>query len=349
MNQLQADARMHVRPSLLCAIAIGGILTAVPLPVLAQDDNPSDWNHFGLDFRMGFNIQAKFMNAGVMAAPAGPAAGPAANRTYSDGFVNVDRSGNSGSQTWNWGYQHASQVSGDTLLMHATSVSSGPGDSRNDDPNLGFELSYVRDLGHESWGRWGLKAAFGYTAMNLRSGDPLSASAQFITDTYQLNGITPPIAPYSGSFSGPGAVIGSIPTRSIAPGTAAITSDRSLDATLYDLRLGPIVELDIAKNLSVELGGGLAFGMVDSTFAFNETTTAASGAVSSSGSSSGTGGQVGAYAEAGLAYRVCSAASLFGGVQFQYLGDFNQSIGVHNAQLDLSQSVFCVLGFRFHF
>ncbi|MGO8929778.1 MAG: hypothetical protein ACLQU3_23170 [Limisphaerales bacterium] len=317
---------MHSTASFLRALALGGVFTAGSLSVLAQDDNQSEWNHFGLDFRMGFNIQAKFMNSGAAAAPPPPSAGGAVNRAYNDGFVNVDSSGNAGNLTWNWAYQHPSQVVGDTLQMHSASVSGG---SQNDDPNLGFEVSYVRDLGHESWGRWGLKAAFGYTEMDSSTG------VQAITDTYQLNGVMPPIAPYAGSFSGPGVVIGSIPARSIEPG------NWSLDATLYDFRLGPTVDLDITKRLSVELGGGLVVGVVDSTFAFNETT--------SSGSSSSTGYQVGGYAEAGLAYRVCSAASLFGGVQFQSLGDFNQSVGGRRAQLDLSQSIFCVLGFEFHF
>ena len=160
--------------------------------------------------------------------------------------------------------------------------------------------------------------------------------------------MTPPIAPYAGSFSGPGVVIGSSSTRSIVPGTAIITGSRSLDSTLYGFHLGPTVDLDITGRLSAELGGGLAFGVVNSTFAFNETTTTL-GATSSSGSTSRTGCQVGAYAEAGLAYRVCRAASLFGGVQFQSLGNFNQSVGGRGAQLDLSQSVFCVLGIELRF
>lgn len=343
---------MHSTASFLRALARGGISTALPLSLLAQDANPPDWNHFGLNLQLGFNIQAKFSNAGVVAAPAAPAApaaGSAVNRAYTDGFVNVDSSGNAGSQTWNWGYQHASQVSGDTLLMHAAAGSSGAGDSRNAAPNPGFEFSYVRDLGHEHWGRWGIKTAFGYTEMNLRASDALSASAQLITDTYQLGGVTPPIAPYAGSFSGPGVVIGSSATRSIVPGTATITGSRSLASTLYGFHLGPTVDLDITGRLSAELGGGLAFGVVDGTFAFNETTTTTLGATSSSGSTSRTGCQVGAYAEAGLAYRVCRAASLFGGVQFQSLGNFNQSVGGRGAQLDLSQSVFCVLGIEFRF
>lgn len=327
--------------SLLRQIGLGAVLALVPFTVGAQNDPSADWNHFGLDFRMGFNIKAKFMDGGPGAAPADPSAGGAVNRRYNDGFVNVDGSGNAGGQTWNWGYQHPSQVSGDTLLMHATTTSSATGQSRNDDPIPGIEFNYVRDLGHEKWGRWGIKAAFGYTEMNLRDTDPMSASGRLITDTYQLHGVSPPMAPYAGSFSGPGAVIGSTPTRSIAPGTTAIAGNRSMDATLFDFRLGPSVDFNIVKNLAIELSGGLAVGVVDSTFAFAET--------GSSGSTRDAGCQVGAYAEAGLSYRVCQAASLFAGGQFQYLGDFNQSLGGHSAQLDLSQSVFCVFGLRFHF
>ena len=340
---------MHSTVSFLRAIALGGMLAAVPLSVLAENDNPSEWNHFGLDFRMGFNIQAKFTGPVVLAAPPPPSAGAAANRAYSDGFVNVDSSGNAGNLTWNWGYQHASQISGDTVLMHAASVSSGTVSSGGEDPNLGFELNYMRDLGHESWGRWGIKAAFGYTAIDLRNCDPLSASAQLITDAYQLNGVTPPIAPYAGSFSGPGVVLGSFPTRTITPSTATITGSRSLDATLYDFHLGPAVALNITRRLSLELGGGLAVGLVDSTFAFHDMSPTALGTGSSSGSTSSTGWLVGGYAEAGLAYRVAKAASLFAGAQFQYLGDFNQSVGGRSAQLDLSQSIFCVLGLELHF
>jgi len=327
--------------SLLRQIGLCVELAVIPFGVRAQNDTSTDWNHFGLDFQMGFNIKAKFMDSGLGAAPAGPSAGGAVDRRYNDGFVNVDSSGNAGGQTWNWGYQHPSQVSGDTLLMHATTISSATGQSRNDDPIPGFEVNYVRDLGHETWGRWGIKAAFGYTEVNLRDADPLSGSARLITDTYQLHGVTPPMAPYAGSFSGPGVVIGSTPTRSITSGADAIAGNRSMDGTLFDFHLGPSVDLNIVKNLSIELSGGLALGVVDSTFAFSETGT--------SGSASDVGCQIGAYAEAGLSYRVCRAASLFAGAQFQYLGDFNQSIGGHSAQLDLSQSVFCMLGLRFHF
>jgi hypothetical protein len=140
------------------------------------------------------------------------------NRTYNDGFVGVDRSGNAGGQTWNWGYHNASQVSGDTLAMHATSATSGGSQTVTDDPNLGFEASFVRDLGHETWGGWGVKAAFGYTAMDFHSSAPLTGHGEVVTDTSQLGGVRPPAAPYTGSFNGPGPVINSTPTRCADPG-----------------------------------------------------------------------------------------------------------------------------------
>ena len=88
--------------------------------------------------------------------------------------------------------------------------------------------------------------------------------------------------------------------------------------------------------------------MADSTFSFSETTTAA-GVVSASGSSHDTGFLVGAYAEAGLAWRFWRSASVFAGVEFQYLGDFQQSALGRAAQLDLGQAVFCNTGLQWRF
>jgi hypothetical protein len=334
-------------------IAAAAIVAATSLAVMAQDESDAGWNHFGADARLGFNIKANFMNEGgfTATAPPPPSAGGAVNRNYNDGFVNVDSSGNAGGQTWNWGYQHASQVPGnDTLLMHADSVA-GANSTRRDDPQLGFDLSYVRDFGHEDWGTWGVKLIFGYSRINLQDNQPQTANVTQITDTYALGGIQAPLAPYSGSVAGPGPVIGSTPTSrttTATPGGAMITGSRGIDATVYDLRLGPNVEFKLMKRLSLQLSGGLALGVVDSTFSFAETTTAA-GMVSASGSTQDTGFLVGAYAEAGLAYRFWRSASVFGGVEFQYLGDFQQSVAGRVAQLDLSQAILCKAGLQWRF
>jgi hypothetical protein len=47
---------MHSTASFLRALALGGISTALPLSLLAQDANPSDWDHFGLNLQLGFDI-----------------------------------------------------------------------------------------------------------------------------------------------------------------------------------------------------------------------------------------------------------------------------------------------------
>jgi hypothetical protein len=330
------------------AVALAMMFNAVPLVVLAQDDSDGndwqDWNHFGLDFQLGFNIRAKFMDgAGVIPPP--PSAGSAVNRGYLDGFVNVDSSGNAGGQTWNWGYQNASQVSGGMLRMDAGTTSSLSSGSGGSDANPGFELSYVRDLDHENWGRWGIKASFGYTKLDMSSDDAESGSE--ITDAYPLNGIVPPLAPYSGSYYGPGPVIGSTPTRTTLPVT--ITGNRSIDATLFDFHLGPSVDLDLTRRLSVELGGGAAFGLMDSTFAFSETSTTSGGATYTSGSTRDVGWLFGTYAEAGLTWRLCRAASVHTGAEFQYLGQFEQNTEGHSSEVDLGQSVFWVIGLEYHF
>jgi hypothetical protein len=328
-------------------LGLGAVLALLPLSVCAQDDTDTDWNHFGLNFRAGLNIRAKFSDSSGLALPPGPGAGVALNHQYSDGFVNPDSSGNAGGVTWNWGYQHPSQISGNDVLMHASGVQGGS-ESTSDDPNLGIDFNYVRDIGHYSWGQWGIKIASGYTHVEVRDNNPMNAKLETLTDAYALNGVTPPVAPYSGSFSGPGPVIGSEPvSRTLGTSESLIAGSHNVDAALVDLRLGPSFNIPVFKRLSVQAGGGLAVGLVDSRFTFTETPVSGTGSVS--GANNRTGFVVGAYAEAGLAYRFYRSASLFTGAQFEYLGNFKQSAEGRSSQLDLGQTVFFEFGVQWQF
>ncbi len=161
-----------------------------------------------------------------------------------------------------------------TLQFHA-SAADGASSSTSDDPSLGFEFSYVRDMAHEAWGDWGIKFAFGYSRITLQDNQPHTTDATQITDTYQVPvGVFQlPAAPYNGSFTGPGAVIGTTPTRSttLIPGGAVVTGNRSIDANLFDFHLGPNADVRLSKiGLWLQLGGGLAFGVADSRFAYSE-------------------------------------------------------------------------------
>ena len=75
----------------------------------------SNWFSFGAQFGLNINARFKHVNNMSSASP-GPAAGGGVNRTYDDGSVGVDSSGNQGGQTWNWGYQNASQDDAQRVL-----------------------------------------------------------------------------------------------------------------------------------------------------------------------------------------------------------------------------------------
>jgi hypothetical protein len=328
---------------------MGALPVIIALPLRAQDDSGAQWNHFGLNFRTGFNIRTKFSEPSSLSLPPGPGAGLALNHQYRDGFVNADSSGNQGGVTWNWGYQSASQISGGDVLMHANGGLAGADEHYTGDPSLGLDFSYVRDIGHYKWGQWGIKIAFGYSHISVHDDDAISANLETATDKYALNGVVPPLAPYTGSFNGPGPVLGSEPiSRSISSaGAAIITGDHKVDADLYDLRVGPSVTIPLLKRFSVQGGGGLALGILDSRFSFSEYST--TGPIAATGSEDTTGLVPGAYAEVGFAYRLCRAASVFTGVQYEYLGDFRQGTGGRSARLEFGQSIFYEVGLQWHF
>jgi hypothetical protein len=88
--------------------------------------------------------------------------------------------------------------------------------------------------------------------------------------------------------------------------------------------------------------------VVHSYFTFADS-SAAGGPITASGSSTRTGVVPGAYAEAGLAYRLCRSSSLYTGVQFEYLENFQQSVDGRSAELELGQTIFYEFGLEFHF
>lgn len=60
---------MQCTSSLLRLAALSALIAA-PLSLRAQSDADSDWNHFGLNFRSGFNIRAKFAEPASVEFPA---------------------------------------------------------------------------------------------------------------------------------------------------------------------------------------------------------------------------------------------------------------------------------------
>jgi hypothetical protein len=334
----------------LAAVVVDG--AAAAQAATAEDDAP---NQFGFGARLGFNIKARFSNLGgyTSGASPGPASGGGLDRTYDDGFVRVDGSGNRGGQTWNWGYQSAAQIPGnDTVVMHATAAPANLTSSAQSDPPWGGELVYKRRLAQQSWGAWGVEAAVGNGDLNIRDSQALTGNAAVTTDSYPLGGLIPPQAPYAGSLAGPGILIGDSPTRTVATLAAgqAVSGWRALEGSLYNFRLGPYLTWPIGDRLSLQLGAGLGVGVVSGEFSFAET-LAASGTVlaTRTGSSDRTDTLWGGYAGAQFACRLGKHVEAFVGAQFQHLQDFKIRAGAREAELGLGETVFLTAGAQIRF
>ena len=271
------------------------------------------------------------------------------NRSYDDGYVNVDSSGNAGGQTWNWGYQDAAHVSGGTLTMHSASAAVNGSLNQTDDPAIGFDLAFGRNLGAVWGGKWGLQAAFDFSDVSICDKGSVTGPGTLISDAFSL-GVMAPEAPYAGTLDGPRPLLGDTPTRTTASDAVLGTGRRTLDAQLYVLRAGPYYEFLLGRRWSGRLGGGLALAVADTRYSFDETITFGSGlVVNNAGSSSGAEFQAGAYLEGKLLYAVTRRTSLFAGAQYEYLGTFSRTAGNEKAQLDMGSAVQVLFGIQLSF
>lgn len=309
---------------------------------------------FTVGYRLGFGISASFTdNAGfAAAADPGPATGGGINRNYDDGFNRLDVTGNAGGKTWNWGYNNASQAPGDdTIVMSSLAVLSAPSSGKvEDNPQHGVEIGYTRSLASIGPASVGFEIAVGFMPLKLRDAQPLTAATSVINDAFQLSGVIPPVAPYAGSFNGPGPLLGDSPTRTITNGSAMISGYRELKASLYSLRIGPSLELPLVSSLSLNVSGGLAFVYVDGELSYSESAVLMSGAsLSRAANHSSTGGVVGGYVAGGLLWRFSPQWSVFGSAQYVSVGDYSITAGARTARLELGHSVFVTLGLGFSF
>jgi hypothetical protein len=302
-------------------------------------------NHFGLSLNFGLNIRADFTRTAGAGMVPSTIDLPGGGHTYSDGYVHTDSSGDAGGQTWNWGYQNSSQVSGDSIAFHGVIDSAAPAvHGATEDPQMGFELTYGRDLGKWKRVTWGVEGAFAFTDIHIKDTRTLQSSVSEVTDTYSLGGITPPSAPYAGNSQGPGPLLGDTPSRSTSVENSVTTGSRTLDGNLFGFRLGPYINVPICSRFDVQLGGGLALGIADTTFSFDETTSSDGGVIHEHASTSGTDGLIGGYVSGRFSFAITHRFSVFAGAQWESLGDSTRQVDGRSARLDLSSSVFLNLG-----
>jgi len=342
------QSRTSILPVLTVA---GGLLTSVATAqntngIRFEDTRPV--NRFGLSYRAGFNISAKFKASGGGFAP-GADPGPArsgVNHNYDNGYNRLDSSGNTGQGacadcTWNWGYDSGSQVSANGLFISMSSTRREGEVDADNDVQHGGELTYQREIGKLGNAYWGLEGAFNYMSVGL-SGD---VGLTRITDRYSLTPVpgnppvVPPLPPYRGTFQGPGPVISDIPIRSSAQLSGG---KREFDADIYGFKIGPYVEWPLNDKWSLLFSGGLAVASINSDFSYTD-------AGGSHGSDSDSDWNFGGYVSANVIYSITRSVDIFAGAQYQYLGDYSHKFAGNETELNLGESIFGVVGVGFSF
>ncbi len=341
-------------------ISFGLIASALLVPTVVAEGQmeTNSLNHFRFVPRAAFGIRARFQNVGnLVLSPVGRTTPNGNPYNYNDGYVLTDVSGNAGGQTWNWGYDSSSQISGNTIQMHQTAAAGNVSSSDSTDlsnPGWGGELIYDRELGARGGMHYGFEAAVNYANISLRASGSGTGDIIQTTDAYAFNsGATPPTAPYQGTFNGPGFLIGSSPAGSsstVTPGAASITTSQKLDADIWGMRLGPYLDFPVDERVELSLSGGLALALLNTSASWTEIVNmAGSGPLSASGGGHDLSFLWGGYVGANLSWQLSKHWDAEAGAQYQYLGVYRHSFDGSDVELSLTRSIFVSLGISYSF
>jgi hypothetical protein len=352
-----------IKTAAFCIVAASASAQSNLGDVVYQDAT----NRVSLSLRFGLNINAKFKGIGGSLNPFlyhgnNRKTPDGAAYNYDNGYVLTDVSGNAGNQTWNWGYDNASQVNAGnhTIAFDRTTAAANGNSSASADNNAatpGFELAYDRQLGVKpDWHnlRYGIEAAFNYQPISINNNSTFGATATKQTDTYgYTTGTTPPSNPYQGSYNGPGFVINVPPSSSTTTiPNATVSTHDDFDANLWVFRLGPYLEFPFGKKeqFTLSLSAGVALGLLYANESWQQTISIPGNAsITTHGGGNDFDVLWGGYASLNADYRINEKWGVIGGVQFQDLGKYNHSFDGRKVSLDLSQSVFFLAGVSYSF
>jgi hypothetical protein len=237
--------------------------------------------------------------------------------------------------------------------MHSNSSGgAGARGKETDDAAPGLQFTYARDLGAAGRGRWGLDSAFSFMDFQFGDRSPVGADLSRLSDAYQLHGVVPPLAPYTGGFSGPSTVIGDTPTRSISTMTdgALVTGERSLRAKYFGFRVGPYWEVPVSAKANFSVSGGFAFAVVDGEFDYTESVFVPGMTIpSSSGANSETDVVLGGYLAGSIHYALSQSMGVYTEVQYQYLEDYTNKHDGRKATLQFGASIMLSVGLKYSF
>jgi hypothetical protein len=320
---------------------------------------------------VGLNIDAKY-------GPRVNASGGDYN--YLDGYVLPDSSGganpNPGSTyptiTHYWGYDNSARQVNDSTdpnysanfnpalpnqsILFTQSAGGNLGSRAFDnDPRLGLELSFDRELGEHGKWTYGVEAALNYMHLCLHEDGTSTGQGSQVAYPYFFPSVvnSPPLV-YQGTPSvqsgSPNFEIGNVPNPIAGTVPVSVTENDQLDADIWGFRLGPYLQHPLGQRGMIRFSGGLAAVLVDASGSWMQQLTV-NGIPDPAASGSGSGTDVlwGYYVGATASYDLSKRWAVNAGVKFQDTGTYKENFGGRLAEIDLSQSVYITVGVSFKF
>ena len=215
--------------------------------------------------------------------PAGVGSSGSASHSYSNGYNRPSAPTPATGLTWFWGYQDASQISGDNLSFNAgggsatriTNTDTHSNRSWSDDEPSSFgtylETNLLYDV-PETAISVGPQLAFSWNGFDSSNNYSTFSRSIFrqnqavsVTDTYSLGGIVAPGAPYSGGSTGPGPVISNTPaSRSLTLTNTDTDSARLWNRVDHDLSVD-VFTFSLGAHASYDFGPATVFASAGGT------------------------------------------------------------------------------------
>jgi len=297
------------------------------------------------------------------------------NRTYNDGYVNINTRIDANGQPINdgltnsWKYNFSTQVTPDgNMSFHSYSASSlGAGLKGKSGSAAGWELQ----MGH-SIGRIARKidvslvAGFSFSSMNAKTTGSVPATLNILTDVYSLYGQPPPAPPYTApsSTSFPfydangnpvtnsdgtavtdsrdsTTLLGNLPVkRSTSTGTTDVNGRWQIKGSYYTMRFGPMFQVPVTERLKLSLGLGVALAYVGSDYLVDETIILpdTEAVVETKEQSARSKLLPCFYADADAEYWLTERTGVYLGTTYQKSGSFDQSLNGRTATIDLGST-----------
>lgn len=282
--------------------------------------------------------------------------GSGIQRDYDNGYVYLDSSQNEGGLTWNWSYDNAAQYNPSGTGSIDYSITNSFANGRSDDRGAaepGVELFAYYDMGSVNLTAlrdlkvtWGFRGGLQYSRINLGSQSSVSTQFRTTTDQFDLGGVIAPLAPYTGSFGGPGPLLGDAPTRSsTVRDTGLVSGDRDLDVDLTIITAGSYLAMPVTSKLDFFVEAGVSLGLAHGSYDFNsETTITGVGTQQSSGNESSTDILPGVYVGLGTTYQITDHFSLIGSGRYQYMSSFDLETNGSKASLSFDSAFILSIG-----